>query len=297
MDRNKLVGLNPNSYEHPWDTNAKKLLKAVPLDVVMKKFNESFSDKITMMEHKASYLEINSNQYSRVYEIFADCCQILDIPQLPLFLVRSAEINAYTAGVAKPLVCITSGCVQFLSENELRFIFGHELGHIKSEHLLYKSIAIYLQRGGNEVIIGCLPPLAGAATIIAINSAFYKWNRMSEYTADRAGLLCVQNINDAISALSKLAGFISGVDESFNTEEFMNQAERFHQEYQQGTEAVMANIRIMLGNVTHPYTVSRVYELNNWYNQGEYDNIIRLFEKNAMLPDKTSGNNISIIFK
>ncbi len=277
MERSKLNGLTPNSYEHIWDVNAKQLLESVPmLSNAVKKFNDSFSDKVIIMEHKASYLEINSRQYSRLYDIFTDCCSILDIKQPPLFLVRSPEINAYTMGIANPLVCITSECVEFLSEQELRFIFGHELGHIKSEHILYKSLASYLQMWGNEILIGAIP-IGGVVAVLALNSALYKWNRMSEYTADRAGLLCVQDLDSSISSLAKLAGFVDVAKETFNVEEFIDQAERFHEQYQEGPESLMANVRIMLGNYTHPYTVSRVYELRDWYKKGMYLKLIQQF--------------------
>lgn len=46
MARQNLNGLNPSSYEHVWDINAKKVLKSVPLlDGALKKFNEFFQIK------------------------------------------------------------------------------------------------------------------------------------------------------------------------------------------------------------------------------------------------------------
>ncbi len=273
MERVVLRGLKPDSYEHVWDINAKAMLRSIPLlESAVKKLNESFSDKVIVMEHKASYLEISERQYSRIYAIFADCCKILDVPQPPLFLIRNDDINAYTMGISTPLVCITSGCVQYLSEEELRFIMGHELGHIKSQHLLYRSLALWLQKGGNEILIGT-GGIFGVMAVVSLNSALYKWTRMSEFTADRAGLLCVQNIKSSTSALAKLAGFLTDTEDVFNVEEFMEQAKRFNRQYENGPEALMANVRIMLGDVTHPYTVSRVYELNDWYNKGEYERI------------------------
>lgn len=290
MERVILKGLKPESYEHVWDVNAKKILKTIPMfSSAVKKFNETFSDKVIIMEHKASYLEINSRQYSRIYDIFTDCCRILDVKQPPLFLVRSPQINAYTMGVANPLICITSECVEFLSEDELRFIFGHELGHIKSEHILYKSLASYLQMGGNEILIGAFP-IGGVVAVIALNSALYKWSRMSEYTADRAGLLCVQDLDTSISSLAKLAGFVNVADETFNTEEFINQAERFNEQYQEGPDSLMANVRIMLGNYTHPYTVSRVYELIDWCKKGSCYKLIQ-----SLGIDKLVANDDSTI--
>ena len=296
MTREILNGLRPETYEHIWDLNAKKVLKSVPLlDAAIKKLYEFFSDRVIMLEHKASYLELNSKQYSRIYDIFTECCQILDVKQPPLFMVRNEDINAYTMGISEPLVCVNSGTIQYLTEDELRFIFGHELGHIKSQHLLYKTLANYLQRGGNEILIGAFP-LVGIVGVITLNSALYKWNRMSEFTADRAGLLCVQDIEAASSGLSKLSGFLTFTDDNFNKEEFMNQAERFHEEFKEGTAAMLANVKIMLGDVTHPYTLSRVYELNEWYKTGQYTNVVNQFTR-KLLDDNNTADNKNIKFK
>ncbi len=274
MERKILKGLKVEMYEHTWDIKAKKFIKGISVfETAVKKYNESLADKFTVMEHKASYLEIKYRQYPRIYDIFTDCCRILDIEIPPLFLMRSAEINAYTIGISTPLVCLTSGCIQFLTEDELRFIIGHELGHIKSEHLLYSSIARWLEKGGEKVFIGA-GGILGLGSYVALEAAFYKWHRMSEYTADRAGLLCVQDINVAVSALAKLAGFISGTDDVFNTSEFIQQAKAFNKEYKDGFNKWLNNSKLLLGSVTHPYTVSRVGEISEWYDNGDYDLIV-----------------------
>ena len=276
QERVYLTNLDPHEYEHVWDIKAKEGLETVKyLSTLLKLFHKYFSDKIEALEHYVSYLEINRTQYPRIYEIFVDCCQILDIPVPPLFLIRSAAINAYTTGITKPLVCITSGCIELLSEGELRFVLGHELGHIKSEHMLYHSLVHFFDTDvGNDLIVGTLPAVAGALAVVGLHSALYKWYRMSELTADRAGLLCVQDIHDSISALAKFAGFLRNTNDEFNMSAFLKQSENIYKKYYEDFEGVLLNTAVALGELTHPYTVLRVCELNKWYNDGAFDRLV-----------------------
>ena len=276
MERVVLKGLKLESYEHTWDIKAKKGLETVKyLSNLLKLFNKYFSDKIVTLEHYASYLEITRTQYPRIYEIFEDCCQILDIPQPPLFLIRNDDINAYTTGISEPLVCVTSGCVELLSEDELRFVLGHELGHIKSEHMLYHSLVTFFDTDdGNDLIVGTLPAPVGSFAVVGLHSALYKWYRMSELTADRVGLLCVQDIHNSISALAKFAGFLTDTDDEFNLSAFLKQSEKIYKKYNEDFDGFLLGTAVALGKLTHPYTVLRVCELNKWYNEGAFDRIV-----------------------
>ncbi|MCR4712923.1 MAG: M48 family metallopeptidase [Treponemataceae bacterium] len=276
MERVILNGLNTQSYEHTWDIKAKKGLESVKyLSTLVKLFNKYFSDNIVTLNHYLSYLEISRTQYKRIYEIFVDCCQILDIPVPPLFLIRNAAINAYTTGITTPLVCVTSGCIELLSEGELRFVLGHELGHIKSEHMLNHSLVNFFNTDyGNDLIVGTLPSPVGSMAVVALHSALYKWYRMSELTADRVGLLCTQNISDSVSALSKFAGFLKNTDDEFNLFDFLKHSEKIYKKYNEKIEGLLLGTAVALGDQTHPYTVLRVCELNKWYNEGAYDRIV-----------------------
>ena len=50
----------------------------------------------------------------------------------------------FTAGVERPLILLYSGAVELLSTEELLFVIAHELGHVKSGHVLYYQIAEFL---------------------------------------------------------------------------------------------------------------------------------------------------------
>ena len=47
-------------------------------------------------------------------------------------------------GRDRPFVVITTGLVNLNDEEELRFVVGHELGHILSGHAVYRTMLLIL---------------------------------------------------------------------------------------------------------------------------------------------------------
>lgn len=119
----------------------------------------------------------------------------LDVHGVELFLVRSQQRNAYTFGLGKPqTVVLYSSLLEIMDAEELKFVIGHELGHVALGHTWLNTLL-----GG----------MAGVPTNVALSAvltlAFKSWNRACEYSADRAGLIACGNLNKAILTLVELA--------------------------------------------------------------------------------------------
>ena len=113
---------------------------------------------------------------------------------------------------------------------------AHELGHVKSGHVLYYQIAEFL-----PVIteaIGDATFGVGALLGAGVQVALLNWRRKSEHTADRAGLLVVQDLQVALSALMKLAGLPQRYSKNVNVDDFVAQARAFEGHGQRQAELV-----------------------------------------------------------
>jgi rubrerythrin len=94
---------------------------------------------------------------------------------------------------------------------------------------------------------------------------------MSEFTADRAGLLTCQNKDAALNAIIKMAGVPQKYFNSLNRDVFLEQAKQFEMNLSD-TEKTMRNVSIL--DDSHPWTILRAAELIKWMESGEYEKIL-----------------------
>ena len=147
----------------------------------------------------------------------------------------------------------------------MQFVIGHEAGHIKSNHVLYHLMTAYLAQ-----IVSAIP---GASTVsLPLQTALWYWNRMSEFTADRAGLLACQDLNAALSAIMKMSGLPLKYYDTASVEGFMQQAREFDKKYGGTTDKIIKTLTIF--DEDHPWTIVRASELIKWYESGEYERIL-----------------------
>jgi hypothetical protein len=110
-------------------------------------------------------------------------------------------------------------------------------------------------------------PLTGVA-MMAVLAALLEWDRKSELSADRAGLLVCQQPDDVRHGLLRLAG---GLGEGANLEAFRAQAHRF--EEPEGLLDQATRLLAVLGQ-RHPFPVQRLLEVDRWVESGEYRSIL-----------------------
>ncbi len=145
------------------------------------------------------------------------------------------------------------------------FIIGHEVGHIKSNHMLYHMMAQVI-----NLFIDSLP----GGTLIAggLQYALYYWNRMSEFTADRAGLLCCQDQEAMARTFVKMAGLPISEFDNIRTETFIKQARDFKMLDYNAMNKVVKFLSI--ADESHPWTVMRSAELLKWIDSGGYGRFV-----------------------
>lgn len=118
----------------------------------------------------------------------------LQVQPVEIFVVPSHQLNAYTFGMDSPKsIVLYSSLFRIMDADELQFIIGHEMGHVKLGHTWLNTLV-----GG----IAGIPSSSGAGILMEL--AFQWWNRACEYSADRAGLLACAKPSKAITALVKL---------------------------------------------------------------------------------------------
>lgn len=263
-----LKGLDQTQYEHPFDREALNALENTPgLTVAGKYITKQTIERIYTVQYTGSNLKVTAKNYPDIYEYLDYACKILDLDRKPeLYIQWGYGINAFTVGAEKPIVVLNSGLIDLCDDDEKMFIIGHELGHIKSNHMLYHMMAQVI-----NYIIDIIP--GGGIVAAPLKYALLYWDRMSEFTADRAGLLCCQNKDATIRAFIKMAGLPINQFNKMDEQAFLQQAKDFDNLDYENLNKFFKIISIM--DSTHPWTVMRAAELMKWVENGEYELVCR----------------------
>lgn len=138
---------------------------------------------------KGNGVRITSEQFPELKQQIARCCERLGhTPEPEAYLMQmGGALNAFaTRFFGRDFIVLYADVVDSLHDNPdaLNFYIGHEIGHIKRQHLKW----------GKVLLPAMLLPLIGPA-----------YSRAREYTCDRHGLAACENPANAEHGLATLA--------------------------------------------------------------------------------------------
>ncbi len=265
--RRRFPRISSNAFEHPLDRAALEALRKVPvLDTVLKKFMELGVERMFRIMLMGNAIHVTTKQCHKIHRVFKEACDILDMHEPDLFLMNNFQVNAWTFGVERPFIVMNSALVDLLTEEELMAVLGHELGHVKAGHVLYRSLAYFLLQL-LQSFIGIARPVMELVLI-----ALSDWARKSELTADRAELLVVQNVETCITLHMKLAGGSKTVFDQTDIKEFLRQGGSY-EDFDYSTLNKFYKLMYEM-RLSHPLPIYRAKEIKQWSETGQYKEIL-----------------------
>lgn len=199
-------------------------------------------------------LLVNDHSAAALTNLARECVRQLGCKTIQLFIAPSSELNAYTFGLLDPkIIVLYSGLFHEMDADEIRFILGHEMGHICLGHTWLNSIV-----GG----MAGLPSTFLGTTLL--KGIFLWWNRACEFSADRAGLLACGRLDKALSALIKLAAGPGGIRNPADLERVLHYIKKEGDDPINGLSEIMA---------THPVIIRRVNVLRKFAASAKYRDI------------------------
>lgn len=194
-------------------------------------------------------VKVGPRQFPRIHRIASECAATLGIATPQVYIVPEiGSINAATYGVdSDSFIMVHAATVDALSDEELRFVIGHECGHIQNSHVVYLTtlhmLRLVLQAAAAGVL---LAPVLMPATL-----ALQSWARAAEVTCDRAGLLCCKNPTVATHSFVKLAIGSRRLFEQMNVDAYLDQLKEAKDGYGRMGELQRS----------HPYLTRRIEAL------------------------------------
>jgi len=111
------------------------------------------------------------------------------------------------------LVIINSGLLEMVTDDELAFVLGHELGHLISRNSELSRIVRFVFPAGTE-----LP--------LAIRDKIEIWEKLSEMSADRFGFLACPDLDVCLAVFFKLASGMQTAAIRFEPRAYLEEMER-----------------------------------------------------------------------
>jgi heat shock protein HtpX len=177
-----------------------------------------FSDKIALAAARAK--PVSEEEDPRLYQMVRDLTTRAGLPMPRLYVIPQEQPNAFATGrnPKHSAVAVTAGIRKLLTEDELRGVLAHELGHVRNHDILLTSVVatiasaitwigyMVLWIGGDNdsplgiigpLLLWLLAPIAAAIIQMAIS-------RQREFSADATGAEICGNPESLASALLRL---------------------------------------------------------------------------------------------
>jgi len=182
-----------------------------------------FSDKLALRSMGAH--EVDESEYPDLHDAVSRLAQQADLPKPTVAVADSQTPNAFATGRSRSsaTVCVTTGIMDALNQEELEGVIAHELAHIKNRDVMVMTIASFLSTIAFLVVrFGWL--FAGghgrgrgnnqAPVFVAILVSLVVWiisflliralSRYREFAADRGGAIITGRPSALASALATI---------------------------------------------------------------------------------------------
>lgn len=267
MLKRRLRNYDINNIKHPEDSEILDGLNKIPL---FKGFLNN-----TIVPIREAYNEVESygdgwnvtpQSSPQIYRKLQEACDILGIKKMPKLTSEWFYApSSFSAGNEKFRIVISSGAIDLFDDEELIFFIGHELGHYICGHKPYQMLleALYMPFIDNASV-------KVWSTIVKV--PLLDWYRKSDFTADRVGLLCCQDIDVALRVIIKRAGLPKKYYNQINIKAFLQQAIDFETQHIGNLDKIAK--ALSLRSCEFPWMVQRAIRLYEWYHSGDYQRFI-----------------------
>lgn len=262
-----LPQISPLAWEHPADRAALNTLRTIPgFDEIVRQVASVLTERRVRQMFLANSVQVNPTQRPKLDALLTDVLATMDWPKRPeLYVTQSPKVNAFAIGYDDPFIVVTSGALELLeSDDERRFLLAHEIGHIMSDHMTYRTIAMVI------LAVGLLALMPVGLALLPFHLGLLEWHRKSEFSSDRAALLALQDKIVAQRTFMRLAGGRDNGDTT-SVDAFMAQAAT----YEAAGDTWDKILKVFnTAFREHPFNTVRAAELERWRTSGEYDAIV-----------------------
>ena len=176
-------------------------LQGAVVEAVLKKIQTSSADTYWRSSMEGHSLKVQEDLLPDFYRLCHDVKKKLRFEEpVDFYITGDSSVNAFSVaaeGKGEPnIVNVNSALFDLMTEEELRFVIGHELGH-----LINKDTKL------NRLVRFVFPP--EAAVPVSLQYKIRLHDQLAELVADRYGYMATDDLGVCVTSFFKLA---SGLD-------------------------------------------------------------------------------------
>lgn len=137
--------------------------------------------------------------------------------KIDFYIINSSEYNAFCLESTQPdqnhIICLNSSIIKNFSQDELLFVIGHEIGHLWTGTRALQEAIQFIFNENKKI------------PFYYHNRIMY-WQRLSELSADRFGLLACGKLESAVSSFFKLTSGLDWYELGIKIEDYTRQNDK-----------------------------------------------------------------------
>ena len=212
---------------------------------------------------------VDADEYPRLHAVVSRLSQQADLPKPTVAVAQTKTPNAFATGRSQSAatVCVTTGLLETLDDDEVEAVVAHELAHVKNRDVMimtvasfFSTIAMFVLRwgwlfGGDD---------ESPSVLVAVVTSFVVWglsfllmralSRYREFAADRGAVAITGRPGALASALQRIDTRMDAVP-TRDAREHAEMNAFFIQPLKRGTIGRLFS--------THPSTESRIEKLQD----------------------------------
>ncbi|MCQ2189981.1 MAG: M48 family metallopeptidase [Paludibacteraceae bacterium] len=253
------------------------------VDQLLKMSNTNDTPNYVKSCYEGSAFKVEKTLMKKYFDICEDVKKALEFKEeVDFYIVSDASVNA--GAYLRPsddqphTIIIHSGLIQLMNDNELKFVIGHEIGHLIERHSELGKLINFVYPGAKPV------------------SLTYKislWNQLAELESDRYGFLACRDLSVGVSALFKIT---TGLD----LDKFDMNIAALLEHNDRSLDYLLGDKAVMLGE-THPVNPIRIKAMQMFAEKytgeteaGEYEKVMDgLFVAMSKIPSNPLDRHIA----
>jgi len=220
-------------------------------------------------------VRLSEQQLPDIFELAVKAARIVGLEHLPEIYISGEQMwDSVTMGSQTSSFIALGSVLTNFRGDDLLYLIGREMGHAKAGHALWNTVVQLLagRQPGNRSLMsdGVLSFLSPTKLIESgINAPLMAWQRHSAITADRAGMLCVGDLETARRVTLQWTLHSFPLAARINREAWMAQEDASDDGAMQASEFAMTST---------PYAARRLKLAREFHESAEFQGWRRVIE-------------------